>query len=317
MAHISLDAAIRLLKEFDGSSGKNGESVHDFIDTCDLVYSSVEENSREILYNIIKTKLTGKARSMTKYRNFPVWDDLKIYLEDVFTEKRSVGFWQTELNNCSQSRNEDITSYANKIEKCLSNLVDAMVIGRGPEIAEEMQNLLRSQALNVFVQGLGEPLKLYVKSQRPETLENAIDLARSEERQLKVKNNTRNFKQEYSEVICNFCRKKGHLAKNCFKNLNLDRNRTPQIKNERNVFVTQTQNLICFYCKKKGHVISECRKRLYNQENANRDRNENAQRGYKNDRENVNRRTARDEKFVRNQGNALRSGTDGHVPARQ
>ncbi|CAH0563053.1 unnamed protein product [Brassicogethes aeneus] len=105
ISYISLDTAVRLLKEYNGET--KSDKAHDFIDSCDMVFSSVNPDNHEILFNIIKTKLTGKARSLTKYKQFFDWVDLKDYLEDVFSEKRSISFWQLELNSCKQSRQEE------------------------------------------------------------------------------------------------------------------------------------------------------------------------------------------------------------------
>lgn len=298
--HISLDTAVKLLKEFDGRV--KGDSVHDFIDSCDMAMDSIADACKPVLYNIIKTKLTGKARSLTKYRQFNDWPALKLFLEDVFSERRSVSFWQMELNSCRQNKNEDVADYSNKIEKCLSQLIDASVIGKTAATSHEISILLRTQALNIFIQGSIEPIKYHLKARNPIDLETAIELARSEERELASYTNSKS-QNKGSLELCNFCHKKGHIAKNCFskqksfvnwkgnssgnsfqyKNqamkhepeFNSETYRNRPIKAEPRFYHVQekTSDIFCNYCKFKGHKISECRKRIQNENLKSNSRN--------------------------------------------
>lgn len=70
----------------------------------------------------MKTKLTGRARNMIKYRTFDNFEQLCDHLEDIFSEKRSVAHWQLELNSTHQAKGEEVGSYTNKIETYLLKL---------------------------------------------------------------------------------------------------------------------------------------------------------------------------------------------------
>lgn len=271
--YISLDTATKLIKDYDGNT--QADKVHDFIDNCEMALKAVNPNCKSVLFNIILTKLVGRARSLTKYRAFKEWSELKTYLEDVFSEKRSISFWQLELNSCRQGKQEDIGSYSNKIEKFLSNLIDASTVGKIPEIATEICNLLRAQALNVFIQGLIEPLRLHLKARNPGTLEDAIELAREEERQLLCQRNKTfpTYFHSKPQVTCNICKKAGHVDRNCYFKQSTTQganDNRKQLHSQRTYSIdTRNQNFNCLYCKKPGHRIAECRKRMYNESQKN------------------------------------------------
>lgn len=139
--------------------------------------------------------------------------------------------------------------------------------------------LLKEQALNVFISGLTRDLSILVKSQKPNSLEDAIAIAQSEEQQLKSKTETSKYHGfKYSSV----CNKPGHnyncrfnnannvKRRNELSNIRHTNNKPTPIPNSSNFRQTVNSNnfrqvaKICNYCKNKGHLINECRKRQYN-----------------------------------------------------
>lgn len=267
---INLDTAVKLIKEFDGNKK---ELISEFVDTCDMAYDSVRAEDQELLFRIIRTKITGKARNLIKYRHFVDWDDMKDHLEEIFAEKRSVSHWQLELNSVKQNKGESVLSYSNKIEKYLSNLLDASTVGKTAEESLTISEVLKTQALNVFLQGLQEPLKIHVKSRNPDTLEIAVEYARAEERELLSNKESLKFfgykvKEENPVRKCYICNKTNHTASSCYQrkfsqppNKNFS---NVHVKREPRMFAMESNN-VCFYCKRPNHKISECRRRIFNE----------------------------------------------------
>lgn len=110
---ISLEMAERMLIKFDADRSK----LHEFIDNSSMAMSLVKTDQKT-LFTIIKSKITNKARILIKKRNFPSWASLKQYLFDAYSDKRTQGQWQLELHSCKQNLNEDVISFANKVENC-------------------------------------------------------------------------------------------------------------------------------------------------------------------------------------------------------
>lgn len=271
---ISVDTAIKLLIEFDGN---RKELLHEFLENCELAIHSVAERNRNLMLNVIKTKIRGKAKSAIRFRNFDTWNELREFLEDIYTDKRSLSHLQLELNSCRQGRSEGVFSFSQRLEKLLNSVTEISIENKTAQVAEEIVNLLKKQALNVFVEGLQHPLKLLIKARNLNDLETAIDVAVAEERSLLSDRECLKFfgynkaSSQASGKKCHICNKFGHLANSCYSK------NTSSVQNNANssrfngmvgnkVFAAKLE---CFYCKKFGHTIAECRKRMFNEKKRN------------------------------------------------
>lgn len=241
-SYISLEMAERMLTKFDGSKAR----IHEFLDNCDTVNNLINPNLKKILLQIIITKITDNARSMIRNREFQIWDDLKNYLLDTYTEKRTIGQWQLELSSCKQNHNESVLAYANKVENCYIKLINSLdSTNQTQEARQACVELLKSQALSVFITGLNRDLNLILKALQPKTLEDAISMAVVEEQELKSKNEISKFQNLNisNTKHCYKCNKPGHTVVNCRVRSFSGPNQNPKF---------------CNYCKKKGHTKDEC-----------------------------------------------------------
>lgn len=82
---VSLKIAEKLLIKFHGSKNK----LYEFIDNCENAISFVKTAYKKVLLSIIETKLTDKARAITRNRKCDEWNDLKSFLLDAYSEKGS------------------------------------------------------------------------------------------------------------------------------------------------------------------------------------------------------------------------------------
>ncbi|XP_066144748.1 uncharacterized protein [Euwallacea fornicatus] len=178
---ISIEMAERMLTKFDGERNK----LYEFADNCSLAMSLVKPDQKAILFTIIKSKLTGKARILIKNRIFENWSTLKQYLFDAYSDKRTQGQWQLELHSCNQNTNEDVISFANKVENCYIKLLGTLDETASEGHRQGYTELLQKQALSVFLAGLNRDIALIVKAGNPTSLEDAIQLALNEEKEIK------------------------------------------------------------------------------------------------------------------------------------
>lgn len=146
----------------------------------------------------------------------------------------------------------------------------------------------------MFLAGLNREIALVVKSRDPDSLEDAVQLALNEEREIKSLREISKYQtiNNSNARHCFNCNRSGHTTQNCRNRPpNLPRNnydnnfenssrqyQNPNFRNQstfqrpqqtqqpQNQYVRQVQptNKFCNYCKKTGHVIQECRKRQYN-----------------------------------------------------
>ncbi|KAJ8980418.1 hypothetical protein NQ317_018810, partial [Molorchus minor] len=174
----------------------------------------------------IKTEKMALSLDIAKY--------MLIKFDDAFAERRTSSRWQLELNSCRQNFNEPVLEYANKIENCYLKLINTLSSSLCDVKREACVDLLKDQALNVFIAGLNKDLTILVKSQKPETLESAIAIALSEEQEIKSKqeiNRYQNINNSYRKH-CTVCNKAGHTTLNCRYNQKYN-NRGPSSSNVR------------------------------------------------------------------------------------
>lgn len=232
---VSIELAQKMLTKFDGNKTK----LYEFVDNCDKAHSLVADANKIVLKDIIETQLTDNARVLIRNRNFADWPALKTYLLEAYAEKRTTSQWQLELNSCKQNFKENVMSYANRIKKCYIKLINSLNNNLTPEGRQACVNLLKNQALNVFITGLNRDLAIMIKSQKPESLEEAISLALTEEQEQLSKSEIQGFQNINNTHTrhCHHCNKTGHSSFNChFKNRNnTNVNANFRIKTERQI----------------------------------------------------------------------------------
>ncbi|XP_050518958.1 uncharacterized protein LOC114346296 [Diabrotica virgifera virgifera] len=179
---LSIEIAEKLLIRFDGTKSK----LYEFIDNCDKAYNlldSIQIFNPPILLAIIETKLTDKARAITRNRTFDAWKDLKDFLLDAYSERRTEGQWQLELHSLRQMPSENVMSFSNKVENCYIKLINPLDPNLSPDARNACTKLLKNQALNVFIRGLNKDLSILIKARNPDSLKKAVAVAVAEEQE--------------------------------------------------------------------------------------------------------------------------------------
>lgn len=213
-----IDQALKLIPEYDGSV----EELDRFLLNANVSFSKIEKeklaNEESIFVEFIKGRLKGKAFDYIKYKTMKTWKEIEDALSEQFGQRKSVEQLQLELGNCNQNYNEDVKSYANRLEQCLSKLIDGTVKREGIENATIIQNIHTKTALRVFQDGLhNKDIRVVIKACRFTKLQEAISQAIEEELNSannSNKNNSNHFNQ--TRIQCQLCRKNGHNAQNCY-----------------------------------------------------------------------------------------------------
>lgn len=246
---VKLSTLEKMIKPF---TGEKRDKLYPFIDNCDIAMRLADDAQKVILFDIIKCNILDNARLLIRNRDFQDWPTLKQYLLDAYTDRRSHGQWQLEMNSCRQKPNEDVLQYSAKIENFLVKLMNSLDENLTDVERKANIKLLRIQALNAFIMGLQKDFSIIVKAQKPDNLEDAVALALAEETEMKSKNESQRFGQKH----CSHCNKTGHLKSDCFQ---IKKNNNSGKEYIRAIESKQGEKF-CRYCKNKGHLLEDCRK---------------------------------------------------------
>ncbi|XP_049873827.1 uncharacterized protein LOC126372202 [Pectinophora gossypiella] len=242
--YINIGLAERMMNKYDG----NKANLHAFIDNCNNAYSLLNPIYKIAFLSVVLSKIEGNIRSTLLNRSFTSWEGLRDHLLENYSEKRTFAQWQLELNSCKQGHNEPVLKYSSRVENCFIKLIKSLDPKLTKEAREANVELLKSQALNIFISGLIPQLHILLKSQKPSTFEEAVSIAISEEQEIKSRQEM-NFGPSSSLGIkhCNNCNKTGHLSHQCRQQPIIR-----QMQANRDMIPT------CFNCQKKGHLAKEC-----------------------------------------------------------
>lgn len=268
---IGLESALKLLPQT--FSGANHEDLELFLEQCEFAILCANERAKQRLLQGIIIRLTGKARAAVKFRSIQSWTELKETLKTSLEPQRTTTHLYLELYSSKQKIEEDVMAYSSRIESLQTLILEQETNGKSAEVATALENSLKAQTIQVFIEGLGK-LKDFIKARNPPTLEKAIQAAREEER---VRNSLEESKRFFENTNknsagksttkkpttpCFHCGKGGHWARDC-------RSRQPQpaFSGHKDVVTFQPKadirTIVCRYCKKPGHTKEVCRKLKY------------------------------------------------------
>lgn len=274
---VTLQFLSRFIKPYSGERDK----VHAFIRNCDNAMELASADQKKPLFNYICSQLYDKAELAIANHNYTSWNQLKEFLLLSYSEKKSFGHLQLELQTCKQTFDEDITSFMQKIETLQVKLMQNARTNTSDE--KELEGKfanIKEMALQSFIINCLPNFGTILRSRDPQTLSDAYDIAIREEKIQKY------VKQSYSKNNNNF---KGNNKNNNFKsfrnNGNTQNNNNNNNNNSKSVFnrpnntnnnngfnkekFVFVQDKFCNYCKKNGHIIQDCRKLKQKEERQN------------------------------------------------
>lgn len=261
---LDLSTLLKFIKPYDGSR----ETLNSFLVNCNNAYELATEAQKDVLFKYILCQLSGKAQTACSVKEFNNWIQLKEFLKTQFSERKHYAHLLTDLQECKQLNNEPVSQYALKIETCLSQLLTEISISHGHKNREMIGRTaaMEELALHHFQMGLTTRLSNMVRCRSPKTLNEAINIAISEEKiqQCLYKQGLSGQRQDRpSYTKPNSTPMRREQNQNTFPNTNQFRP-NPLYRPINNNQGNNSSTLICRYCKAPGHTLEQCRKRQYN-----------------------------------------------------
>uniref|UniRef100_A0A1E1WBU5 Retrotransposon gag domain-containing protein n=1 Tax=Pectinophora gossypiella TaxID=13191 RepID=A0A1E1WBU5_PECGO len=248
---ISESCPLQVLCNFINPYKGDRETLTAFLTNCQNALDLASPCQKIILLKYIIAKLEGKAQVACSNKVFETFDELKLFLNQNFGERKHYNHLLLDLQSCKQQFNETVAQFALRIESCLTSLQSE--IHNSASLKKELVGRLamtEDLALFTFNLGLSPRLSTIVRCREPRSLNDAINIALEEEKleNLVYKVNRNKQAHSHSEGISK--------PKRNFQN---------SISSQQNSISQKN----CRYCKNPGHDISECFKRKHNNSKRN------------------------------------------------
>ncbi|CAK1543112.1 unnamed protein product [Leptosia nina] len=246
---IEIGTLFKFIKSFDGTR----EKLNSFLSNCDNAISLASETQKPILFKYILSQLNGKAETACSIKEFDSWDQLNHFLKTQFGETKHYTHLLADLQECRQLNIEPVNQFALRVETCLSKLLTEVTLSNKKKTellgrTAAMEDL----ALHTFLLGLKPDISNLVRGKNPSTLNEAINLATSEEKILNL------FAKRNSHT--SVPQRQGSKPNYSFKPFP-NTNARPHMPKQPD---RHDPIPFCRYCKNQGHTIEVCRKREYN-----------------------------------------------------
>jgi len=119
--YISVSEALKLVSPFKGDK----KEVMAFISNVDTAFEVINPDNSDILYKFVLTRISGEPRVAITHRNLENWEDLRTFLKNTYTEKRTLDFHATQLFGAKQGKNESVSDWIQNIQRLSSKFREA------------------------------------------------------------------------------------------------------------------------------------------------------------------------------------------------
>lgn len=222
------------------------------------------ENS-DVLYKFVLTRISGEPRVAILHRNLENWEELRTFLKNTYTEKRTLDFYATQLFGARQGKNDNISEWIQNVQKLSSKFREAALQDCEDDervgivaLADKLRNIC-------FVQGIvSDRIQTIVRSRNGRTFDEIAETALEEESAIFSKNERYKQGTTFSKLVCSNCGKTGHIAAKCYLKDKRDA-RVNKLGSQTQGRTTKFQGsrrgeIKCYNCGEAGHTARDCKK---------------------------------------------------------
>ena len=254
--YISVGEALKLVTPFRGEKG----DVLAFIANVDTAFEVIDPRNEGTLFKFVLTRISGEPRTAIAHRNLENWEELREFLKNTYTEKRTLDYHANQPFSTKQNKVEGVSEWIQRVQKLGSKFREAALQDCEQDeragiltLADKLRNIC-------FVQGLySDRIQTIVRSRNHSSFDDIAETALEEESAIFSKNERYKNNNAHSESPkCNNCNKVGHVASRCYL-----RERKDTRVNQLSVKYEQREkssDITCYNCQGKGHMAKHCRK---------------------------------------------------------
>jgi hypothetical protein len=253
-AYISVGEALKLITPFKGEK----RDVLAFIANVDTAFEVIDPRNESTLFKFVLTRISGEPRTAIAHRNLENWEELKEFLKNTYTEKRTLDYHANQLFSTKQNKAESVSEWIQRVQKLGSKFTEAALQDCEQDeragiltLADKLRNIC-------FVQGLySDRIQTIVRRRNHSGFDDIAETALEEESAIFSKNERYKISNAESPK-CSNCNKLGHVASRCYLKDRKD-TRVNQLS-ARNENREKNSDITCFNCQGKGHIAKHCRK---------------------------------------------------------
>lgn len=176
-------AHIQLLPEFDGQASC---SLDYFLARCDSFLKNFQRGPsapqsnliNEFLFNVIKSKLKGEARSILDIEANGSYERFKEKLVRKYGDVKNERILLQEISNCYQRHNEDYTLYYERLCSLVLRYKSLCKLNYSDQILTLKLSEIDDLSLNTFKAGILEPYRLFLRYAQISDLPHALRICR-------------------------------------------------------------------------------------------------------------------------------------------
>jgi hypothetical protein len=255
--YISVGEALKLVTPFKDEK----REVQAFIANVTTAFEVIDPRNEGTLFKFVLTRIRGEPRSAIAHRNLENLEELKEFLKNTYTEKRTLDYHANQLFSTKQSKGESVSDWIQRVQKLGSKFREAALQDCEQDekagiltLADKLRNIC-------FVQGLySDRLQSIVRSRNHASFDDIAETALEEEIAIFSKNERYKSNNAVADgPRCSSCNKLGHVASRCYLRDTRKDTRFSQltVKSENR---GKSNEVICYNCQGKGHIARNRRK---------------------------------------------------------
>jgi hypothetical protein len=93
-----------------------------FISNVGTAFEVINTENSNVLHKFVFTRISGEPQVAITHRNIENWDDLRTFLKNTYTNKRTLDFHATLLFGAIQGKNESNFEWNQNIQRLVYNL---------------------------------------------------------------------------------------------------------------------------------------------------------------------------------------------------